>query len=168
MMRHLLASVLAALLLAAATTAARAQSATENTFKDWKVRCEQVQADQPVQCRMIHLVRLKDTNQRVLLAMIGFLPDQPDPIAVFEVQLNTLLAAGVSLQIDEGEPATVGYEFCHPQGCRASMKLTPELIASMQRGQKFTVSYVDLLKRRINIPASLSGFTAALNALQQR
>lgn len=167
-MRRFLISIMTVFGLAVVGSAAQAQSATENSFKDWKVRCEQVSADRPRECRMIHVVRLKDTNQRVLLAMIGYAPNQPDPIAVFEVQLNTLLGAGVSLQIDEGQPKTVGYQFCHAQGCRASMQLTGDLISAMQRGQKFTVSYVDLRQRRINIPASLSGFTAALAALGQQ
>jgi hypothetical protein len=122
------------------------------------------------------------------------LDDRDNPVAVFRVNvplvenegqvavaivvtpLETLLAPGMRVRIDESEPAGVPYTLCEPTGCLARIPLTQENVAAFQAGADVFLEIFALVRSDMGeiggvpvaLTASLRGFTAAFNALQER
>jgi invasion protein IalB len=56
---------------------------------------------------------------------------------------------------------------CSAQRCTASFQLTPKILQQFQKGQAATVSYLSTPNQRpVNLPLSLMGISAGLNALK--
>ena len=88
--------------------------------------------------------------------------------AVIHIQapLGVLLTAGVSLQIDSGEPGLAPYKFCTPQNCVVEEPVSAELIGRMKKGSNASMSVISALSgEKGQASLSLSGFTKAYNSL---
>lgn len=82
------------------------------------------------------------------------------------VPLGVLLPAGIRIQIDSAEPTRAGYTVCGQGGCMLQQALPNRMIAALKRGAKATMTIVAPPNREIAVPISLSGFTAAYDALE--
>ncbi len=161
----LLAAALGVLALAAGPAAG--QPSDGQTFKDWRIRCEQGQGDEPRQCNIFQTVVVSRTEQPILYVAVGYPPGGAGDAVVFiTLPLGIHLPSGVTLGVDEGGPVALTLEHCDQGGCHARLRLGRALVASFQAGLVAYVGFRDGLRQPLRIPVSLKGFTAALKALR--
>jgi invasion protein IalB len=149
---------------APATPALPAGPRDGKTLQDWTLHCRLPQPDREV-CEMRQ--RIVDQNgNRVLLAVVGRLPNLDMPGLLLLLPLGIALPPGTSLKIDQGEAEQVEVERCERQGCRVELLLDDELLPRLKAGQQATVSFhvYDGQGQRppVDVPISLLGFSAAL------
>ena len=111
--------------------------------------------------------RIVDQNgNRVVLAVVGRLPNIDVPGLLILLPLGISLPPGTFLKIDQGEERRVPVERCESQGCRIELLLDDDLLARLKAGSRATVGfhvYDGQGKRpRVDVPISLIGFSAAL------
>ncbi|MCU4651950.1 invasion associated locus B family protein [Roseibacterium sp. SDUM158016] len=185
---HLLRPI--ALTAAAATlpfTAIAQDTATERepgepyvaeVFSDWELRCiTAAEADQPERCEMFQLL-LDDQDNPVAVFRVS-VPMVPAEDQVAEISivtpLETLLAPGLRLRIDDGEAAGIRYTLCEPTGCLARVPLSNDNVEAFKAGGDAFLEILALVRGDlgeiggipIQLTASLRGFTAAYDALQE-
>ena len=149
---------------APATPALPAGPRDGKTLQDWTLHCRLPQPDREV-CEMRQ--RIVDQNgNRVLLAVVGRLPNLDMPGLLLLLPLGIALPPGTSLKIDQGEATQVEVERCERQGCRVELLLDDELLPRLKAGQQATMSFhvYDGQGQRppVDVPISLLGFSAAL------
>ena len=131
-------------------------------FQDWGGNCQTT--DQSRHCYLEQV--LHDGQQKVMISVIGYIPGQKTPSMAFELPPNIHLAAGFTLNVNE-RPITRFKGKCTQQRCTASFQLTPQILQQFQKSQAATVSYLSTPRQRpVNLPLSLMGITAGLNALK--
>ena len=136
------------------------------THKDWTVVCDiPAELDTEV-CLIVQQRNLRDSDQPVIRVEIGFAIQTGAPFAVVTAPLGVALAAGLSMQVDDGELTRFDYGSCIPKGCIVGTGLTDAQIVSMRKGKEAQFTFKDNRNRDISVPVSLSGFTAALQSIQ--
>lgn len=181
-MISLLRAALAAALLASPTVAGAqtaqpapaqgdaAQNVTRQQVGDWTVIC--AAAGRPC---VMEQVGKTEQGESALSMQIEKLP-QPqtvegrriEAVGNFLVPLGVLLQAGLKLRVDAGETASSAYFLCQQSGCIVRAPLQPDLLDSLRRGARATLSFTVLNEgqpREVPVAISLSGFTRAYNAL---
>jgi invasion protein IalB len=139
---------------------------TERQFKDWTVRCGRQNQQGREVCEMQQ--QQTDNEGRTVMAVaVGQVPGRSDLGLLIIVPLGVLLPAGVTLQIDSGAEMPLVVDRCERQGCRIEMLLEPELLTRLKSGSQAKVFFEAFdpqgERRRLGIPLSLLGFTAALD-----
>ena len=157
-------AILAGTVLALSLFPASAQ--TEKKFQDWIYRCEPAQGDVPERCFIVQTIKDTESDRDLAQMAIGYVPDQPDPVAIISLPLGIYLPPGIGLKVDEGEPVRVPVEICDGGGCRTGITLKDPLRASMKKGVTALILVQDGSRQPAGLPISLKGFTAALNSLQ--
>jgi invasion protein IalB len=153
-----------AALLLSANAAAAAEPGQK--FKAWEVKCEKAENSAQV-CHIFQEVSEPNNKQKLLHIAIGYLPEKPDkPVAFVTVPLGVLLPAGISLQIDAGDPVRIPLEVCLPTGCRSGFALNEKLLAAMKNGVTAKFTFYDMARQEAVAEVSLSGFTAGINAVK--
>ncbi|MDN5927812.1 MAG: invasion associated locus B family protein [Hyphomicrobiales bacterium] len=74
-----------------------------------------------------------------------------------------LIPPGVGIQVDDGKAQKLEYVSCYPDHCLASARLDDTLVASFKKGQKLTLTSVNVQNQPNPIDVSLSGFTGAFD-----
>lgn len=87
--------------------------------------------------------------------------------ANFMAPLETLLPAGISMQIDDQEAKGYPFSVCSQVGCLARMGFTAEEVEAMKNGAEVTFQLVPFVApdQKISLKMSLKGFTAGLEAV---
>jgi invasion protein IalB len=154
------------LALALAATPARAQNPHGKVFDAWRVQCNSA-TGAPSACRTFQNVVLKESREPILQVLVGF-PDQSKfPIGQFVVPLGVHLPSGVRLKIDDGQEYQLSVEVCLPQGCQIRFGFDENFLNLFKKGTQATVSFYGGAKHQpYNVPVSLKGFTAALDAIK--
>jgi invasion protein IalB len=138
---------------------------TERQVKDWMVRCGRQNEQGPEVCGMEQQTTDKE-GRTVMAVFVGKVPNSSDPGLLIMVPLGVLLPAGVMLQIDNGAEMPLQVNRCERQGCRIELLLKPDLLARLKSGSQakvlFEVFDPEGEQRRLGVPISLHGFTAAL------
>lgn len=148
-------------------------------FRDWQVRCIRADLDiSPDRCEMFQLLEEENGNPVAEFRIAAALFEQDETVANATIltPLDTLLSPGLQLRIDDAEPAVVPYAFCRQIGCFVQLTLTEEDIARFENGADTQVVLFALIRDEIGqmggapVPttASLRGFTAAFNSLEER
>ena len=154
----LLLTLLAPLAFAQQQPAGAPQYDSEQ-FEDWEVRCP-VNA-QPTICEMTQLINSPQSGQPIMRVIMAY-PQEIDTAAmIFLLPLGVRLAPGLQLIVDDGEPINFPYQVCQQQGCRADLPISESLRQRMRSGSTATVSVIGPRGNRLDLPVSLSGFTAA-------
>ena len=78
--------------------------------------------------------------------------------------VGVLIPYGVRVKVDEGNVAPVPLLRCLPDTCAARAPLADEAISKLKKGSKATFGF--FLQEEVLIDVSLSGFTAAYDALK--
>ncbi|TYO89628.1 invasion associated locus B family protein [Oceanicella actignis] len=134
---------------------------------DWRVVC--VPEGKP--CVMLQ-DGFNAQGQKIMQVRIRKIPPQQTQAGTVEaamqvaVPLGVLLPAGVRIQIDRDKPLVAGYTICDRGGCILQQPAPNRLIAAMKKGAKATFTIVAPPNREIPVDISLTGFTAAWNALE--
>ncbi len=138
------------------------------TYKSWEVACLADNSN----CAMAQIGKDGGGNP-VLEMVIRKLPEPLEAggeiaIAVLDVitPLGVVLTEGLSLKIDGGQDALAPFQVCTEQGCLVREPIAQELIDRLKKGNAATVTVVAANQGVVTSSLSLSGFTAAFNALQ--
>lgn len=136
----------------------------DQTFNDWKVRCEKLQ-NGGERCYMFQVLVRKENRDPILHIAIGRSQPGAQPVALLTLPLGVILPPGVTMQIDSGVQKKVPWEICARAGCRAAVPLDASVVQAMKAGQRAVIGFVGPDRKQHELPVSLSGFTAAMNAL---
>lgn len=160
------------LIMALAPLTSQAQTAempqtTSASYKDWTVRCEMI-ADAPPRkvCEVAQAVRAND-GQNVLAQIVIGQP-QPDVPYKLIVQLpaGVWLPADTTLRLADGREQAAEFNRCL-QICVADTDLNAEMVTGLKAATEPAVlRFQDGNRQTIELPISLQGFTAAINAAQ--
>jgi invasion protein IalB len=140
---------------------------TERRFQDWVLRCGRSQ-EGPEVCEMQQ--QTTDKEGRTIMAVaVGTVPGSSDLGLLIILPLGIILPAGVSLGIDGGAETPLELDRCERQGCRIEMLIEPDLLSRLRAGREakvfFEANDPEGQRRRLGVPISLLGFTAALTEL---
>ncbi len=144
-----------------------ARALEETTFGSWTAKCETVHENKLGGCFIFQNIVLRKGGQRVLQIAIGYVPNTAEPIALLSLPLGISLPPGVSIELSADKPIKFPVERCEPTGCRAGLKINGELLDALTRAEKLIVRFHDAQRQPIEVPLSLSGFSAGLAALRQ-
>jgi invasion protein IalB len=161
-----LPSFAAALTLALLSPLAGAQEGTK--FGNWTAKCEESKGKVQGGCFIFQNLVLREGGQRVLQFAVGYVATTNEPIALLSLPLGISLPPGVTIRIGDGAPTRVIVERCEPNGCRAGLKLKPDLLRQLSEGTQLTVTFHDAERRSIDVPLSLEGFAAGLGSLKEK
>lgn len=127
-------------------------------FSDWRVACDD---EQP--CRMSQTI-VQPTTARAILQVKLFKGD--DPTALVTFPLGILLSPGWRYRIDDGPETVLPFEICDGDGCHAGVKLTPDLLTAMKRGNQMNIVFFDAARSPVEPAISLTGFSKAWEVLE--
>ncbi|MDG4648879.1 invasion associated locus B family protein [Roseibacterium sp. SDUM158017] len=175
----LLGLPLAAAAQEAATEPQPGEAYVAGSFTDWELRCiAAAEPGAPERCEMFQLL-LDDEDNPVAVFRVNVplaLAEEQVAAAVIVTPIETLLAPGVRLRIDEGEVAGIPFTLCEPSGCLARIPLNENNVAAFRAGGDVFLEIFALVRGDVGeiggvpvpLTASLRGFTAAYEALQER
>lgn len=138
-------------------------------FEAWEQRCIRTESGIDP-CQLYVLLKDAEGNSVAEFTMFG-LPAGTDGPAVagatFIAPLETLLTAGMMLQIDEAKAKAYPFTFCAQLGCVARLGFTAEEVAQMKNGANAKITIVPFVApdQKVELTLSLSGFTAGLDAV---
>ena len=75
------------------------------------------------------------------------------------------LAAGTTIQIDQGKLESLQVQTSDDKGCYAGAPVTKDMLAILQKAEKLIVTFQDLKKQTITVPMPLAGFAEAYQKL---
>jgi invasion protein IalB len=150
-----------------AQTPPAGQDMTERKFQDWLLRCGPTQQGREV-CEMQQ--QTNDKEGRTIMAVaVGTVPGRSDVGLLIILPLGIALPAGVQLAIDGGAEMPLELDRCERQGCRIEMLIEPDLLTRLKAGREAKVFFEaddpEGQRRRLGVPLSLLGFSAALAEL---
>jgi invasion protein IalB len=139
------------------------------TFESWEQQCIRPPATGGFEtCQLYQLLNGADGNPVAEITMLG-LPAGGEAAAGATVvaPLETLLTAGMTLQIDTGKAKAYPFSWCSPTGCYARIGLTGAELDALKKGNKATITIVPVVspKEKVVLDVSLTGFTAGLTAV---
>ena len=134
-------------------------------FKDWAVVCEKMPSTGEKICNIFQNVT-NDKKKVVLQVAIGYRPGSSEVQALFTLPLGILLQPGIEFKGGTAEAVRIPFSVCVKNGCVAITKLEAATVKGMKAGDKGSVKFAATQKQILEIPVSLSGFTAAFNSLK--
>jgi invasion protein IalB len=142
---------------------------TAATFEAWEQRCVKTESGVDP-CQLYVLLKDKDGNSVAEFTMFNLPKGSEGPAvagATFIAPLETLLTAGMLLQIDAGKPKAYPFTFCTQIGCVARIGFTAEEVAQMKQGANALVTIVPFVnpEAKVDLTVSLKGFTAGFDAV---
>jgi len=142
---------------------------TAASFEAWEQRCVRTESGIDP-CQLYMLLKDQDGNSVAEFTMFGLPKGSPGPAvagATFIAPLETLLTAGMTLQIDTAKPKAYPFTFCTQIGCVARLGFTAEEVAQMKKGAAATIVIVPFVApdKQVELKVSLKGFTAGLAAV---
>jgi invasion protein IalB len=142
---------------------------TEASFEAWEQRCVRTEAGVDP-CQLYLLLKDKEGNSVAEFTMFNLPKGGEGPAiagATFIAPLETLLTAGMMLQIDAGKPKAYPFTFCTQIGCVARIGFTAEEIAAMKSGANAMIVIVPFVApdEKVELAISLKGFTAGFDAV---
>ena len=137
------------------------------TFGAWELRCETGGGA----CFIYQLANDSNGNPVAEMTVIQ-LPDGNEAAAgaTAITPLGTMLTAGFVLQVDSGQARQYPYTWCTRSGCFSRFGLTDAEINAMKAGAVARAQIVSASapEQPVILELSLSGFTAAWNALSEK
>ncbi|MDB2369068.1 invasion associated locus B family protein [Octadecabacter sp.] len=138
-------------------------------FNDWAIRCLKTE-DGSDPCQMYQLLSDGEGNDVAEVAIVT-LPagGQVAAGATIVVPLETLLTQQITLRVDGGQARRFPFDFCNVGGCVTRVGLSADDIALFRRGAEATLTLVPAAApdQQVTVTMSLSGFTAAYDAVAQ-
>lgn len=142
---------------------------TAATFEAWEQRCVRTESGVDP-CQLYLLLKDKDGNSVAEFTMFNLPKGTEGPAvagATFIAPLETLLTAGMLMQIDAAKPKGYPFTFCTQIGCVARIGFTAEEITQMKSGANAVITIVPFVApdEKVELTMSLKGFTAGLDAV---
>ncbi|PLS20696.1 invasion associated locus B family protein [Neptunicoccus cionae] len=135
---------------------------------EWQVRCIKAVEGEEEECRLFNLLKDEDGNTIAQLDMQA-LPKGGKAVAGVDLAtpLGSLLTAQVVMKVDSAKAKRYPYTWCDNLGCYARFGMTAAEINALKAGNKavVTIASVTAPDQPLGLDLSLSGFTAAWNAI---
>lgn len=132
----------------------------------WISKCESQFRQGPLECSLEETLFTSSTRQLVASVMVHVHSDADGTIMEIRVPAGIYLPAGLSLQIDSGQPQSVSLRTCDTQGCFAEMPLSSNLLTALKRGKRLSISFQDLAKKDVVLPFPLDNFAEVFRKIQ--
>lgn len=144
---------------------------TVASFEAFEQRCVRTESGVDP-CQLYTLLKDKNGNSVAEFTMFNLPKGSEGPAvagATFIAPLETLLTAGLTLQIDGAKGKVYPFTFCTPIGCVARIGFTAEEIEGMKKGATALMTIVPFVapKEKVELPMPLKGFTAGLDAVMK-
>lgn len=139
------------------------------SFESWEQRCVRTETGVDP-CQLYLLLKDKDGNSVAEFTIFN-LPEGTEGPAVagatFIAPLETLLTAGMTMQVDTAKAKVYPFTFCTQIGCVARIGFTAEEVEQMKKGAKGVLTIVPFVApdQKVELAMSLKGFTAGLDAV---
>ena len=105
-----------------------------------------------------------ESGQPVIAAVIIEPEGEPKKILRVTLPLGMQLQHGTRIIVDSNQPLQAPYVICFQNGCMSDYEATPELIASMKKGQNLVVQAINSNGAPLTLPLPLAGeFTKAFD-----
>ena len=142
---------------------------TAATFEAFEQRCVRTEAGVDP-CQLYTLLKDKDGNSVAEFTMFNLPKGSEGPAvagATVIAPLETLLTAGLQLQIDGAKGKVYPFTFCTQIGCIARIGFTAEEVAGMKKGAAALLTIVPFVApdEKVELSMPLKGFTAGLDAV---
>jgi invasion protein IalB len=142
---------------------------TAANFEAWEQKCIR-SANGIDPCQLYLLLKDKEGNAVAEFSMFNLPAGSEGPAvagASFIAPLETLLTAGMTLQIDTSKSKVYPFTVCTGQGCVARIGFTAEEVAQMKNGANAVITIVPFVapEEKVELVMSLKGFTAGLDAV---
>jgi invasion protein IalB len=140
------------------------------TFESWEQRCLRTETGVDP-CELYYLLK-DDQGASVAEYSMFNLPEGSDGPAVAGANvmapLETLLTAGLSMQVDDQDAKVYPFSVCTPAGCMARLGFTAEEVEAMKLGGEMTIRLVPFMApdQQVTLKLSLAGFTAGFEAMK--
>jgi invasion protein IalB len=135
---------------------------------DWQINC--LRQNGLDNCSLYQLLKDPNDNPTAEITILT-LPEGSKAQAGVTIvtPLGTLLTAQAALRVDSGKVRRYPYSWCDRGGCYARFGLTSGDISGFKKGSGATVSLVAIAAadQPLELPMSLTGFTAGWAALQE-
>jgi len=135
---------------------------------EWDIRCIRTESGNDP-CQLYQLLKDEQGNAVAEFTLFPLVPAQGEAVAGGNIisPLETLLPEGVTLAVDGSEARRFPFHFCTEVGCVARVGYAAADIENFKRGSEATVGIVPVVAagQRISLKVSLSGFTAAYDAI---
>lgn len=142
---------------------------TAANFEAWEQKCVRTESGVDP-CQLYMLLKDQDGNSVAEFTMFNLPKGSEGPAvagATFIAPLETLLTAGMTLQIDDAKGKLYPFTFCAPIGCVARIGFTAEEITAMKAGANAKITIVPFVApdEKVELSISLKGFTAGYDAV---
>lgn len=131
---------------------------------DWNIDCVKAEDGQAEPCQMTQLMTREDGNP-IATAAFFRTPEgsQAAAGATIMVPLETLLPAGLLMNVDGNQNKAYNFSFCNASGCVARVGFTEEEMAAFRAGAVATLTIRPAAAADVEVPMTLSltGFTKA-------
>lgn len=162
-LRSILLLVFSLSLVLSANVQAKAEHGKK--FKDWTIVCEKLPKSGKDICNIFQNV----TNEKkkvVLQVAIGYLPGMKKPQVLLTLPLGIMLEPGLEFKPGNAKVVRLPFKVCVANGCVVMTMLGDTALKGMKAGSKGSVKFAVAKDKIVEIPISLSGFTAAFNSLK--
>lgn len=133
----------------------------------WTVNCSTAATATDLQCQATQNLTEKKTGQRVLTVTIRKESGgKPGYAMLLALPHGLFLPAGVTYQVDNGPKSTAVIQTSDRNGTYAVVPVSPDVLTAMKAGTKLDVGMESVTRKKVIIPVSLAGFTAAIGKLQ--
>src|ERR1700681_1317191 len=102
-----------------------------------------------------------ESGQPVIAAVIIEPEGEPKKILRVTLPLGMQLVHGTRVIVDNNPPAQSPYVICFQNGCMSDYEVTPELLASMKKGQNLVVQAINSSGAPLTLPLPLAEFAKA-------
>ena len=145
------------------------QAYVDSMQGDWTLRCIKApEGSDP--CELYQLLEDDKGNSVAEFSIIP-LSGKAAAGATIVAPLETDLVTGLGFKVDTGKVLGYPFNFCAPIGCIARIGFTQAEVDALKRGKSAMVTllpYGAEPEQKVDLPLSLTGFTAGMEAVRQK
>ena len=104
-----------------------------------------------------------ESGQPVIAAVVIEPEGEPKKVLRVTLPLGMLLVHGTRIIVDNNPPAQSPFVICFQNGCMSDYDVTPELLASMKKGQNLVVQAIASNNQPVTLPLPLADFAKAFD-----
>lgn len=149
--------------------AAPSMALNGEVYNDWTMRCSEVNDPQTQQqvavCEATQRI-VNDQGQPVMEVIVTLPPGQNQYVGAIIAPLGVVLPAGIAVSVDGTPTGKIPFVRCIQQGCIGQFAFQDNVFNAWKGGVQATVTVVRGNNTEVALPLSLSGFTAATDALR--
>ncbi|MGA2055381.1 MAG: invasion associated locus B family protein [Bradyrhizobium sp.] len=102
-----------------------------------------------------------ESGQPVIAAVVIEPEGEPKKVLRVTLPLGMLLGHGTRIIVDNNPPTQSPFVICFQNGCMSDYDVTPELLASMKKGQNLVVQAIASNNQPVTLPLPLGDFAKA-------